>query len=109
MEAKTDWTANPRKIVAPGAMRLPGRRARLSRAAMANPGTTDPATLMAHGGVRRAPTPRLTLFDRPGFLSPDLCARLITLIDRGRRPSTIADPNGDDDFRTSETCDLPPE
>ncbi len=25
---------------------------------------------------------------------------------RGRRPSTIADANGDDYFRTSETCDL---
>ena len=35
------------------------------------------------------------------------CAALIGLIDAGRRPSTIADANGDPLFRTSETCDLP--
>jgi prolyl 4-hydroxylase len=28
-------------------------------------------------------------------------------IEADRRPSTIADPNGDHYFRTSETCDLP--
>ena len=46
------------------------------------------------------------LFDRPGFLSADLCRELIALIEKDRRPSTIADPNGDNYFRTSETCDL---
>ena len=30
----------------------------------------------------------------------------MALIDAGRRPSTIADDNGDNYFRTSETCDL---
>ena len=74
---------------------------------MANPGETSAATLLAHAGVRRVPTDRLALFDCPGFLPADLCTRLIELIDRDRRPSTIADPNGDDYFRTSETCDLP--
>ena len=74
---------------------------------MANPGETDAETLLAHGGVRRVPTPRLTLFDCPQFLPADLCAELIGLIDQDRRPSTIADPNGDAYFRTSETCDLP--
>jgi prolyl 4-hydroxylase len=48
------------------------------------------------------------LFDQPGFLPAELCARLIALIDQDRRPSTIADPNGDTLFRTSETCDLDP-
>ena len=74
---------------------------------MANPGETDRETLLCYGGVRHVPTPRLTLFDRPSFLSPELCGRLIDLIDKDRRPSTIADPNGDTAFRTSETCDLP--
>lgn len=74
---------------------------------MANPGDTDADLLLAYGGVRRAPTPRLVLFDRPNFLSRDQCAELIALIDRDRRPSTLADPNGDAYFRTSETCDLP--
>ncbi len=52
------------------------------------------------------PSPRLELFDRPAFLPPALCAELVALIDRERRPSTIADANGDHYFRTSETCDL---
>lgn len=36
-----------------------------------------------------------------------MCGALIALIERDRRPSTIADDNGDRYFRTSETCDLP--
>ncbi|HYD25672.1 MAG TPA: 2OG-Fe(II) oxygenase [Croceibacterium sp.] len=72
-----------------------------------NPGETTAERLLAYPGVRRVPSPKLALFDRPGFLAPGLCAALIALIDRDRRPSTIADANGDDYFRTSETCDLP--
>ncbi len=75
---------------------------------MANPGETSAAFLLARPGVRRVPTARLELFDQPGFLSADLCEELIGLIDQDRRPSTIADPNGDHYFRTSETCDLNP-
>lgn len=74
--------------------------------AMANPGETTAAQLLAYPGVRRVPSPRIELFDRPGFLSPELCSALIRLIDKDRRPSTLADPNGDSYFRTSETCDL---
>ncbi|MFB0613391.1 prolyl hydroxylase family protein [Aurantiacibacter poecillastricola] len=73
---------------------------------MTNPADTSPDILLRHQGVRRIPTQRLTLLDCPRFLTPDLCERLIDLIDKDRRPSTIADPNGDDYFRTSETCDL---
>ena len=76
---------------------------------MANPGETTAERLLDFPGVRRVPTPRLELFDLPGFLSPELCAHLVALIDQDRRPSTIADPNGDAYFRTSETCDLDPE
>jgi len=56
--------------------------------------------------MQRIPTPRLELFQQRGFLSPEQCAALVGLIDANRRPSTIADPNGDAYFRTSETCDL---
>lgn len=73
---------------------------------MTTPGVTTPEFLLRDQRVRRVPSPRLTLLDCPGFVPPDLCAGLITLIDKDRRPSTIADPNGDDYFRTSETCDL---
>jgi len=74
---------------------------------MTTPADTNARWLAAQPGMRRVPNPRLELFDRPGFLPPDLCEALIAMIERERRPSTIADPNGDNYFRTSETCDLP--
>ena len=67
---------------------------------------TTAQRVAANPGVRRVPNPRLELFVVPGFLDPALCGRLCALIDAERRPSTIADPNGDHYFRTSETCDL---
>ena len=73
---------------------------------MPNPGETSPQILLAQHGVRRLPSERLAIFDCRGFLPRSLCTELIELIDRNRRPSTIADANGDDYFRTSETCDL---
>ena len=60
-------------------------------------------------GMRRVPHPKVELFQLPDFVGPDLRAELIRLIDKDRRPSTIADANGDDYFRTSETCDLAPD
>ena len=62
--------------------------------------------LSAQAGVQRVPSPKLTLFIRRGLLEPELCAALIERIDAVRRPSTIADPNGDAGYRTSETGDL---
>jgi prolyl 4-hydroxylase len=69
---------------------------------------SDPiiARLSAQPLIQRVPSPKLTLFIRRDFLDADECAGLIGLIDADRRPSTIADPNGDTAFRTSETCDL---
>ncbi|MXO63661.1 oxygenase [Altererythrobacter oceanensis] len=61
---------------------------------------------LAGRGMQRVPSSQLELLQLRGFLSPAHCAALIRLIDARRRPSTIADPNGDDYFRTSETCDL---
>jgi len=58
-------------------------------------------------GVQRVPSVKATVFQHKHFVSADLAAALVTLIDAGRRPSTIADDNGDAQFRTSETCDLP--
>jgi len=79
-------------------------------AAMKKPETlsnqSSPAILLSHPGVQRVPTPRLELFVSRQFLPPAACAALIELINRERRPSTVADPNGDNYFRTSETCDL---
>jgi prolyl 4-hydroxylase len=64
------------------------------------------ARLAAHAGMQRVPTPKAELFQCRRFVPVDLCAALIALTDQDRRPSTIADDNGDPVFRTSETCDL---
>lgn len=73
---------------------------------MTRPGDTSAQRLLTWPGIRRTPTPLLELFTIPRFLDAAHCAGLIALIDANRRPSTIADPNGDAYFRTSETCDL---
>ncbi|WP_301749850.1 2OG-Fe(II) oxygenase [uncultured Erythrobacter sp.] len=64
------------------------------------------AKIAAQPGVQRVPTPKAVLFQLKRFVAPDLAEELMALIDTGRRPSTIADDNGDPVFRTSETCDL---
>lgn len=66
----------------------------------------DPAWIGTHPRIQRVPSRDLTLFIQRDFLSVDECAALIERIDAHRRPSTIADANGDGYFRTSETCDL---
>lgn len=62
--------------------------------------------LAAQPAMQRVPSPKAAVFQQRRFVPPDLAAELIALIDAGRRPSTIADDNGDAYFRTSETCDL---
>jgi prolyl 4-hydroxylase len=64
------------------------------------------ARLLARSGIQRTPTPKLSLFQYRGFLDDAACARIIALIDAERRPSELANYNGDTAFRTSETCDL---
>lgn len=64
------------------------------------------ATLGALPGVQKVPNPKLTLFIKRAFLDEATCAALVAQIDAQRRPSTISDHNGDNAFRTSETCDL---
>jgi len=75
---------------------------------MNGPGESSATQLLSHPGVQRFPSSRLDLFLVPRFLQPGACARLIGLIEDSHRPSTIADYNGDDAFRTSSTCDLSP-
>jgi prolyl 4-hydroxylase len=65
------------------------------------------ARIMSHEGVQRIPSPKLAMFIKKDFLEPELCAAIMRQIDAKRRPSEIADSNGDYAFRTSETCDLP--
>ncbi|MEM8918615.1 MAG: 2OG-Fe(II) oxygenase [Pseudomonadota bacterium] len=68
--------------------------------------TTNAEYLVALGGVERFPAETIELCTVADFLRPRECEELIRRIDEKRRPSTIADHNGDDYFRTSETCDL---
>ncbi len=75
-------------------------------AMMLRPGESSSQTLLASPGAQRVPSDKLELFQLREFLSPALCAALIRHIDQERRPSTLADANGDAYFRTSETCDL---
>ncbi|WP_152435758.1 2OG-Fe(II) oxygenase [Erythrobacter sp. THAF29] len=73
---------------------------------MAGPGDSSIEFLRAHQGVKRVPSPKIEMVVKSRFLSAEHCDELIALIDRNRRPSTLADYNGDAAFRTSETCDL---
>ncbi|MDZ7589044.1 MAG: 2OG-Fe(II) oxygenase [Parasphingorhabdus sp.] len=68
--------------------------------------TTTPEYLATQRPVQRFPSSEIALCMAKDFLSRDECAALIMRIDEKRRPSTIADPNGDPYFRTSESCDL---
>ncbi|WP_017666189.1 prolyl hydroxylase family protein [Porphyrobacter sp. AAP82] len=62
--------------------------------------------LAANPAMQRVPSPKAAVFQHRRFVSDALAGALIALIDKDRRPSTIADDNGDAYFRTSETCDL---
>ena len=63
-------------------------------------------SMMSVGGVQRVPSPKLDLFVKRDFLSTEECQAMIDRIRANRRPSTLANYNGDAAFRTSQTCDL---
>ena len=75
-------------------------------AAMKRPGESSVEKLLERDGLQRVPSDKLDLFQLRDFVPPELRAELIRLIERGRRPSTLADAGDDRYFRTSETCDL---
>lgn len=73
---------------------------------MRSPGESSCDHLLGFPGMRRLQHEGIELFALRHFLSRLECKGLIDQIEARRRPSTIADANGDDAFRTSETCDL---
>lgn len=73
---------------------------------MATPGESSAEILLARPGMQRVPTSEIEMFILRDFLSEDECAALIAQIDAQRRPSTLANYDGQPAFRTSETCDL---
>ncbi|KHK91919.1 prolyl hydroxylase family protein [Novosphingobium malaysiense] len=76
---------------------------------MTGPGESSAARLLSQAGVLRFPSSRLDLFIMRDFLGAEECDDLVTIIESQHRPSTLADSNGDDAFRTSSTCDLSPQ
>ncbi|EDL47944.1 2OG-Fe(II) oxygenase [Erythrobacter sp. SD-21] len=76
---------------------------------MTNPGESSSALLLSRPGIQRVPTPKAELFQLRDFASPAMCEQLVALIEKDRRPSTLADAGNDHYFRTSETCDLDPD
>ncbi len=91
-----------------GKRNLPGGKTNSIAAAVIDLQPHAAQRLLAQPGLQRVPSPKLEMFILRGFLVPTTCARLIDQIDARRRPSKIADANGDSAFRTSETCDLDP-
>ena len=60
----------------------------------------------ANPGVRRAPPQGAQIYLFENFLSPEDCEFLCGQIDSNRRPSTLLAPTNDEEFRTSDSCDL---
>lgn len=60
----------------------------------------------AESGAVRFVTNKVQLYTLDNFLSPEECEKLITLTDKGLRPSTITTEHSDKYFRTSSSCDL---
>ncbi|WP_130586358.1 prolyl hydroxylase family protein [Qipengyuania flava] len=73
---------------------------------MTSSGESLSARLLERQGMQRLPSDKAELLQLRAFVTPDLAARLIELIEQDRRPSTLADAGDDRYFRTSETCDL---
>lgn len=64
------------------------------------------ARLDADPRAVRAGVPAAQLYYVLDFLSPDQCDRLVAVIDRDRRPSTLLTDRDDPGFRTSDSCDM---
>ena len=61
---------------------------------------------MRLASAQRVPRRNLELYIQRNFVDAAECAEFAAMIDRACRPSTLANFNGDVNFRTSETCDL---
>ena len=66
----------------------------------------SPKTAPLFAGAQRLPSRDIELYGRRFFLDASSCEQVIERIDARRRPSALADHDGDPGFRTSETCDL---
>ena len=69
-------------------------------------GASVAATLAANPRVAPIAVAGVQAYRVDNFLDPATCARLIARIDAGRRPSTLLSDHPEENFRTSESCDL---
>jgi prolyl 4-hydroxylase len=90
---RTSVTFGPIRVATPPTLRPPSAGSVIER-------------LDRHPMVRRVGNGRAAVFIAPEFITAPGRDALCSLIDARRRPSTVADPNGDYAFRTSETCDM---
>lgn len=91
---------NPEQLTgSPGAGGPPSER-------LARIGGTVSARLAADPTVQPIAVPGIQMFVRQDFLSAPDCAALIAMIDANSRPSTLFAQHADNDFRTSDSCDL---
>ena len=108
-EGKTAAKRNLRKNISRVPWSLPKRSRDLHLRIMQITSDSVVENITRRERLQKVPHPKIELFQLKGFVTPELCASLIEMIERDHRPSTIADANGDDYFRTSETCDLDPQ
>jgi prolyl 4-hydroxylase len=68
------------------------------------------AAVVEHNGMQaraqRFETDLLQLYTIEAFLSPEECEKIISIAEDGLQPSLVTHSNGDNAFRTSETCHL---
>ena len=69
-------------------------------------GSLTAARLDADPAVTRATIDNAQFYYHPDFLLPEQCEDLVAIIDANRRPSTLLSDKPDQNFRTSDSCDM---
>ncbi len=77
-----------------------------SSATRAQFGVQVGAQLAANPAVQQIAIQGVQAFYHDNFLDAGQCKRLIALIDSNRRPSTLLSDRPEENFRTSESCDM---
>jgi prolyl 4-hydroxylase len=67
---------------------------------------THVVTRLQAAGVQQAPSEHFALWYVEDFIDADECTFLISEIERDRQPSTLLSDDPEQDFRTSDSCNL---